>query len=146
MMMKHFGAAAAAVVGRKQDWIGAEKLPAKETCSFATKKNYLGGNLFIWNNKKLSWKESDVCNKKLPWKKSVLLLKKNSTKETCFATTNYLGGNIFFCKQTLPKKPVFCYKKAILEEICLFAITKNYLGRNLMFATRNYLERNLFFC
>ena len=65
MMMKHFGAAAA-VVGRKQDWIGAEKLPAKETCSFATKKNYLGGNLFICNNKKLSWKVSDVCNKKLP--------------------------------------------------------------------------------
>ena len=40
MMMKHF-AAEAAVVRRKQDWIGAEKLPAKETCSFATKRNYL---------------------------------------------------------------------------------------------------------
>ena len=34
-------AAEAAVVRRKQDWIGAEKLPAKETCSFATKRNYL---------------------------------------------------------------------------------------------------------
>ena len=32
MMMKHFAAAAA--VGRKQDWIGAEKLPAKETGFF----------------------------------------------------------------------------------------------------------------
>ena len=31
MMMKHFAAAA---VGRKQDWIGAEKLPAKETGFF----------------------------------------------------------------------------------------------------------------
>ena len=31
MMLKHFAAAA---VGRKQDWIGAEKIPAKETGFF----------------------------------------------------------------------------------------------------------------
>ena len=35
-MMKHFAAAAA--VGRKQDWIGAEKLPAKETGFFGWEK------------------------------------------------------------------------------------------------------------
>ena len=33
MMMKYLTAAA---VGRKQDWIGAEKLPAKETGFFPT--------------------------------------------------------------------------------------------------------------
>ena len=40
MMMKHF-AAPAASVGRKQDWIGAEKLPAKETGFFAVEKTIL---------------------------------------------------------------------------------------------------------
>ena len=72
MMIKHFGAAAA-VVGRKQDWIGAEKLPAKETCSFATKKTIL----------------EEIC----------LFATTNNYLERnlMFATKNYLKMHLFFC-------------------------------------------------